>query len=105
MKTNLREIQKIHLLSFLFNGHISNFKFANKQVLYKNMRSSQMALLVKNPPTKSRDIRDVGLIPGSGRFPWRRAQQSQHSCLENPMDRGDWDRGLLSMGSQRVRKD
>ena len=27
------------------------------------------------------DVRDVGLIPRSGRFP---------SCLENPMDRGAW---------------
>ena len=39
------------------------------------------------------DVRDVGLIPGSGREedPGRRAWQSlRHSCLENPMDRGAW---------------
>ena len=34
---------------------------------------------------------DPGLIPGSGRTPWRRAWQPlQYSCLENPMDRGAW---------------
>ena len=29
-------------------------------------------LLVKNLPANTGDIRDVGLIPGSGRFPWKR---------------------------------
>ena len=29
----------------------------------------------KNPPAKAGDIRDVGLISGSGRSPWRRAWQ------------------------------
>ena len=28
-----------------------------------------MALVVKNLPASARDIRDVGSIPGSGRFP------------------------------------
>ena len=32
---------------------------------------------------------DLGLIPGLGRFPWRREWHPlQYSCLENPMDRG-----------------
>ena len=31
----------------------------------------------------------AGLIPGSGRFPWRRkCDPLQYSCLGNPMDRG-----------------
>ena len=30
---------------------------------------SQVALVVKNPPANAGDIRDVGLIPGSGRYP------------------------------------
>ena len=34
-----------------------------------------MALLVKNPPASGGDSRDMGLIPESGRFPWRRAWQ------------------------------
>ena len=33
------------------------------------------------------DIRNVGSIPGSRRFPWRREwQPTPGSCLENPMD-------------------
>ena len=37
--------------------------------------ASQVAPVVKNPPANAGDIRDVGSIPGSGRFPWRRAWQ------------------------------
>ena len=34
---------------------------------------------------------DVGLIPGSGRSPeGGNGNPLQYSCLENPMDRGDW---------------
>ena len=32
-------------------------------------------LAVKNLPANAGDIRDIGSIPGSGRFPWRRAWQ------------------------------
>ena len=33
------------------------------------LRSSQVALVVKNLPASAGDIRDVDLIPGSGRSP------------------------------------
>ena len=37
------------------------------------------------------DIGDVGLIPGLGRAPGEgNGNPLQYSCLENPMDRGDW---------------
>ena len=32
-------------------------------------RASQVALVVKNPRANARDLRDMGSIPGSGRFP------------------------------------
>ena len=32
----------------------------------------QLALVVKNPPANAGDARDMGWIPGLGRFPWRR---------------------------------
>ena len=36
-------------------------------------------------------VGDVGLIPGSGRFPGEEhGNPLQYSCLENPMDRGAW---------------
>ena len=45
--------------------------------------------MVKNPPTKAGDIRDVASIPGSERSPGGgRGNPLQYSCLENPMDRG-----------------
>jgi len=31
-----------------------------------------MALVVKNPPANAGNISDTGLIPGLGRFSWRR---------------------------------
>ena len=34
-----------------------------------------MVLVIKNLPANFRDIRDVSLIPGLQRFPWRRAWQ------------------------------
>ena len=47
--------------------------------------------MVKNPPANAGDIRDVGLIPGSGRsLEGGHSNPLQYSCLENPMDRGAW---------------
>ena len=47
--------------------------------------------MVKNPPTNTGDIRDVGSIPGSGRSPGGGpGNPLQYSCMENPMDRGAW---------------
>ena len=44
--------------------------------------------VVKNLPTKGRDTRDAGSIPGSGRSPG--VEIFQYSCLENSMDRRAW---------------
>ena len=50
-----------------------------------------MELVVKNPPASAGDIRDVGLIPGSGKSPGGgTGRPLQYSCLENSMDRGAW---------------
>ena len=50
-----------------------------------------MVLVVKNPPANAGDIRDTGLIPGSGRSPGEGlGSLLQYSCLENPTDRGAW---------------
>ena len=47
--------------------------------------------MVKNPPVNERDIRDMGLIPGSGRSPGGGYGNSlQYSCLESPRDRAGW---------------
>ena len=51
----------------------------------------QLALVENNSSVNVGDIRDVGLIPGLGRFPeGGHGNPLQYSCLENPMDRGAW---------------
>ena len=52
---------------------------------------SQVVLVIKNPPTNSGDLRDEGLIPGSGRSPGGgHGYPLQYACLEDPMDGGAW---------------
>ena len=50
--------------------------------------------MVKNPPANagdSRDARDTGSSPGSGRSSGvGNGNSLQYSYLENPMDRGAW---------------
>ena len=47
--------------------------------------------MVKDPTANVGDIRDVGSIPELGRSPGEtHGNPLQYSCLENPMDRGDW---------------
>ena len=48
-------------------------------------------LVVKNLLASAGDIRDMGLIPGSGRSPGGgHGNPLQYSCLENPVGRGAW---------------
>ena len=48
-------------------------------------------LVVKNPPAKTGDPRDTGLIPGLGRSPGvGNGNLLEYSYLENLMDRGAW---------------
>ena len=50
-----------------------------------------MALVQRNLPANAGDLRDVGSIPESGRFPGvGHGNPLQCSCLENPMDRRAW---------------
>ena len=47
--------------------------------------------MVKNPPASTGDIRDMGMIPESGRSPGGgHGNPLQYSCMENLMDRGAW---------------
>jgi len=53
--------------------------------------ASQVALVVNNQSANAGDIRDVGLIPGSGRSSGGgHGNTLQYSCLENSMDGGAW---------------
>ena len=47
--------------------------------------------MIKNLPANAGNLRDAGLIPGSGRSPGERnGNPLQYSGLETPMDRGTW---------------
>ena len=47
--------------------------------------------MVKNLPTNAGDVKDLGSIPGLGRFPGGgHGNALQCSCLEYPIDRGAW---------------
>ena len=59
--------------------------------------------MVKSPPANAGDVRDEGLIPGSGRCP---GGGHGNPRLENLAWRIQWTEepdGLLSAGSERVR--
>ena len=84
-----------NLLFFLNQTHFHLFCVQRYEYLVvslwckDNPRASQVVLVVKNLPANAGDIRDVGLIPGSGRSPrGGHGSALQYPCLENPMDRG-----------------
>ena len=55
-----------------------------------------------NSPANAGDIRDVGLIPGSGRSPGGHGHLLQYSCLENLMDRGAWQATVHGITKSRT---
>ena len=60
-------------------------------------RASQVTLVVKNPPANAEEIRDLGLIPGLGRYPGG----GHRNLLQYSEEPG----GIQSMGSRRVGHD
>ena len=65
--------------------------FVHRDFPGKNTGVGQVVLVVNNLPVNARDARDTGLIPGLGRSPGvGKGNPLQYSCLENPMDRRDW---------------
>ena len=62
-----------------------------------------MALGVKNLLASARDVRGTGLILGLGRYPGEgHGKPLQHSCLENPKDRGVWGAAVLSVSQSQL---
>ena len=82
-------------MNSLVNYHSSKlvFDYFLKKYLVNaihKQKASQVALVVKNPPASTADVRDTSLIPGSGTSPEEHSNPLQYSCLESPMDRGAW---------------
>ena len=70
---------------------IINIIISNYYYDYYDLETSQMALVVKNPPANAGDIRDTGSIPRLGRFPGEGIGNPLHYfCLENSTGRWAW---------------
>ena len=81
-----KHAQGIHLDNCLKIQNKYNFKPSKPPVWV-----SQVVIVVKSPAANAGDVRDVGLIPGSGRsLEGGQGSLLQCSCLENPMDREAW---------------
>ena len=65
-------------------------------------RASQVVLAGKNPPANAGDMREAGLIPGSGRS-LEEGVATHSSILAWKIPRTEEPGGLQSMGSHRVR--
>ena len=64
----------------------------------------QVAVVVKNPPTNAGRCKRHGFDPWVGKIPWRRAWHPlQHSCLEDPVDRGAWQVAVHGVTQNRIR--
>ena len=72
--------------------------------MYMSGWASQVVLVIKKPPADPGDVRDVGLIPGSGRSPGGgHSNPLQCSFLENPMDRGAWRATVHKVAKSQTR--
>ena len=62
-----------------------------------------MVLIIKILPANVGEIRDVGSIPGSGRYPeGEHGSPLQYSCLENSMDREAWQATVHRVAKSRT---
>ena len=89
--------QGIHLDNCLKDQNRYNFKPSKPPVWV-----SQVALVVKSPIAHAGDIRDAGLIPGSGRSPGE-GMATHSSILAWRIPQTEELDGLQSIGSQRGR--
>ena len=59
--------------------------------------------MVKNLLANAGDVRDVGLIPGSGgSYGVGNGNPLQYSCLENPMEREAWQATVHGVSKSRT---
>ena len=73
---------------------------------YRNLNSDGFpgGPVVKTSLASAGDERDVGLIPGSARYPGGgHGNRLQYSCLENPMDRRAWWATVHGVAMSRTR--
>ena len=70
----------------------------SSQLIVRIYSITLVAQLVKNATMWETWVRDLGSIPGLGRFPGEgKGYPLQYSGLENPMDRGTWQATVLGV--------
>ena len=80
-----------------------NFRFSIT-FNYSLVTASQVARGVRNPPANAGDIRDAGLIPGSGRSPeGGHGNLLQYFAWRIPMDRGAWQATVRGVAKSQTR--
>ena len=66
-------------------------------------KASQVALVLKNLPASARDVRNLGSIPGLGRYPGEgNSNLHRYSYLKNPMDRGACQAAVLGVAKSQT---
>ena len=102
----MEQVQAWIVCLFLLSSLLSLskiFSFIITKVIYQIVlkhRGFPGGSVVKNPPTNTGDM---GSIPGSGRSPREEnINPLQYSCLENPMDRGDWQATVHVVATSRT---
>ena len=90
----MRELKVREVINKVASLPASDVTWSTYSVLYcllPHLWASQVALVVKNPPASSGNIRDIDSVPQWGGFPrGGHGNPLQYFCLENPMDRGAW---------------
>ena len=72
-------------------GRCEHCNLSEAVYIYTHIRGFPRWYSGKNLPVNAGDVRDTGLIPGSGRYPVEgNGNPLQYSCLRNAMDRGAW---------------
>ena len=67
-------------------------------------RASHVALVVKNLPANTGDVRDAGSVPGLRRSPGGGHKNPlQYSCLESSVDRGAWQATVHGVTKRQTR--
>ena len=86
-------------------GHkeLDTTKVTKHSTAHTDFWTSQAALVVKNSPPSSGDIRDEGSIARSVRVPGGgHGNPLQYSCLKNPMDKGVWQVTVHRVAQRRT---
>ena len=75
-----------------WSGIPISFRIFHSLAFAKHLRqTSQVVLVVNNPPANIGDLRDERSVPGSGSSPGEgHSNPLWYCCLESPMERGAW---------------